>query len=172
MYFNASATTRIGSKNTKPHSGHSSFKLAAILTRLASDFDFDKAAILILTSICSISVNVDEVDTEFQLLSDRILKLNQDFANYSIINIALTNRCHYVKVDLQEGHPLANVSWLWNMHKSARSIGWQTLYQARLNAYVPPYRPTNRHTTTYNISDETAIVLKKASELYIAKDEI
>ncbi|KAL4586866.1 hypothetical protein LXL04_011511 [Taraxacum kok-saghyz] len=57
--------------------------------------------------------------------------------------IALINRCHYVKVDLQEGHPLANVSWLWNMHKSARSIGWQTLYQARLNAYVPPYRPTN-----------------------------
>ncbi|KAL4567777.1 hypothetical protein LXL04_023371 [Taraxacum kok-saghyz] len=76
-------------------------------------------------------------------------------ANHPIINIALTNRCHYVKVDLQEGHPLANVSWQWNMHKSARSIGWQTLYQARLNTYVPPYRLTNRHTTIYNISDQT-----------------
>ncbi|KAL4586402.1 hypothetical protein LXL04_011038 [Taraxacum kok-saghyz] len=27
----------------------------------------------------------------------------QDFANHPIINIALTNRCHYVNVDLQEG---------------------------------------------------------------------
>nr|KAJ0216430.1 hypothetical protein LSAT_V11C300107530 [Lactuca sativa] len=41
----------------------------------------------------------------------------QDFSNHPIINIVLLNSVHYVKVDLQEGHPMANVSWIWNMHK-------------------------------------------------------
>nr|KAJ0219004.1 hypothetical protein LSAT_V11C300104230 [Lactuca sativa] len=47
----------------------------------------------------------------------------QDFPNHSIINIALLNDFHYVKVDLQEGHLMANVSWIWNIHKSTRSTG-------------------------------------------------
>nr|KAJ0206783.1 hypothetical protein LSAT_V11C500251180 [Lactuca sativa] len=70
----------------------------------------------------------------------------QDFPSHPIINIALLNGVYYVKVNLQEGRPMANVSWICNMHKSARSTGWQTFYHARLNTYVGPYRPcNNRH---------------------------
>nr|KAJ0199120.1 hypothetical protein LSAT_V11C600321270 [Lactuca sativa] len=51
----------------------------------------------------------------------------QDFTNHPIINIALLNDFHYVKVDLQKGHRKANISWIWNMHKSTCSTGWHTL---------------------------------------------
>nr|KAJ0217170.1 hypothetical protein LSAT_V11C300101650 [Lactuca sativa] len=91
----------------------------------------------------------DESSTSFLLWSGP-----QDFPNHLIINIVLINGCHYIKVDLQDGHPLTIVSWLWNMHKSARSTGWKTLYHARLSAYVRPYRQfNNRRTERVNVSD-------------------
>ena len=76
-------------------------------------------------------LNKDESSTSFPLWSG-----SQDFQNHPIINIAFLNSCHYIKVDLQEGHPIATVSWLWNIHKSTRCARWQTLYHARLSAYV------------------------------------
>nr|KAJ0216201.1 hypothetical protein LSAT_V11C300128970 [Lactuca sativa] len=45
----------------------------------------------------------------------------QDFPNHPIINIAPLNDVHYVNVDLQEGHPMTNVYWIWNIHKSTHS---------------------------------------------------
>nr|KAJ0200193.1 hypothetical protein LSAT_V11C600320620 [Lactuca sativa] len=43
----------------------------------------------------------DESSTSFPLWSGP-----QDFPNHPIINIALLNGYHYIKVDLQEGHPM------------------------------------------------------------------
>nr|KAJ0222747.1 hypothetical protein LSAT_V11C200060040 [Lactuca sativa] len=87
---------------------------------------------MIIPDTCILIANkYNESSTSFPLWSG-----SQDFQNHPIINIAFLNSCHYIKVDLQEGHPIATVSWLWNIQKSTRCARWQTLYHPRLSAYV------------------------------------
>ncbi|KAL4587729.1 hypothetical protein LXL04_000603 [Taraxacum kok-saghyz] len=90
--------------------------------------------------------NLPELSSDLSGFEDDINSISESLNYYGTPAIQ-----KYWMIMPDTGHPLANVSWQWNMHKSARSIGWQTLYQARLNAYY---------------------CAEKASELYIAKEEI
>lgn len=50
-----------------------------------------------------------------------------------------------MKVDLQESHPMPTVLSLWHHHISQRAVGWDILYNVRLNAYIPPNAPLNNY---------------------------
>nr|KAJ0187290.1 hypothetical protein LSAT_V11C900499890 [Lactuca sativa] len=50
---------------------------------------------------------------------------------------------HYVKIDIQESHPMPTVLPLWRHYRSERAAGWEILYNVRLNAYIPPNVPRN-----------------------------
>nr|KAJ0190452.1 hypothetical protein LSAT_V11C800433090 [Lactuca sativa] len=60
----------------------------------------------------------------------------QDISHHRSIVIVFVYNGHYVKVDLQELHPIPTIL-------SERVAGWEILYNARLNAYIPPNAPRN-----------------------------
>nr|KAJ0189988.1 hypothetical protein LSAT_V11C800452950 [Lactuca sativa] len=62
----------------------------------------------------------------------------EDISHHRSIVITFVYNDHYVKVDLQESHPMPTVLSLWHHHISQRAVGWDILYNVRLNAYISP----------------------------------
>ena len=60
----------------------------------------------------------------------------QDISHHQSIAIALVHNVHYVKVDLQELHPMPEICPLWRGYRSERAAGWEIMYSAPLNAYM------------------------------------
>ncbi|XP_023763262.1 uncharacterized protein LOC111911747 [Lactuca sativa] len=67
----------------------------------------------------------------------------QDISHHRSIVIVFVYNGHYVKVDLQESHPMPTILSLWRHYRSKCAAGWEILYNARLNAYITPNAPCN-----------------------------
>ncbi|XP_023731024.1 uncharacterized protein LOC111878748 [Lactuca sativa] len=78
----------------------------------------------------------------------------QDIPHHESVVIALFHGAHYVKVDLQGEYLLPTILSLWRSYRSEHSARWQIMYNARLNAYVPPNAPRNNfHMQSVEIPD-------------------
>ncbi|KAL4581658.1 hypothetical protein LXL04_006184 [Taraxacum kok-saghyz] len=89
----------------------------------------------------------------------------QDISHHQSIAIALVHNVYYVKVDLQELHPMPEICPLWRDYRSECTAGWEIMYNARLNAYRSQNGNDNyTNTTSQDHDTENTYFVSNTSE--------